>query len=75
MLQRDEMINTNDMFTLSLNELQKVDFYDTLFTTDTLAVLDEKETFSDKLFYRYQPTNYSFLEYIFEIYPFEKKII
>ncbi|MDR1914688.1 MAG: hypothetical protein LBQ68_09445 [Clostridiales bacterium] len=73
MFHRDEPKNINDMFALSINEIQKTEFYDTLFDVDTSAVVDGKETFDNKLFYRYQATNYSFLEYIFKIYPFEKE--
>ena len=70
-MQKKNQNNLIDMITLSHNEIQKADLYDKLFGVDTSAVLDEQETFDGKLFYRYQPTNYSFLEYIFKVYPFK----
>lgn len=71
MMQKKNQNNLSDMITLSRNEIQKANFYDKLFGVDTSAVLDGQETFDGKLFYRYQPTNYSFLEYIFKVYPFD----
>ncbi len=71
MMQKKNQNNLSDMITLNRSEIQKADFYDKLFGVDTSAVLDGQETFDGKLFYRYQPTNYSFLEYIFKVYPFE----
>jgi hypothetical protein len=73
MFESDELKNMSDMFTLSHNEIQRTSFYDTLFEVDTSVGLDRKEYFNDRLFYRYQPTNYSFLEYIFKMYPFKKE--
>lgn len=61
-----------DLYRISDNEQTKIKWYDSFFGIDTKPNSDIKENFSNHLFYKYQPTNYSFLEYLFLKYPFSR---
>ena len=61
-----------DLYKISDNEQAKIEWYDSLFGIDTKPNIDIKENFSNHLFYKYQPTNYSFLEYLFLKYSFSQ---
>lgn len=59
-----------DFYKISNNEQMKIQWYDSLFGIETKPQIDVKEDFSKNLSYKYQPTNYSFIEYMFGKYPF-----
>lgn len=61
-----------DLYKITINEQRKIERYDTLFGTNTRPNIEDEKDISTKLFYKYQPTNYSFLEYLFQKYPFSR---